>query len=72
MWQKDNVLKAEYIFLQLYFQTNFKYIHVKCDSERRNRQPEGAATHSSILFWRIPMDRGARQAIVHAVIVRHN
>ena len=68
MWQKDNILKAEYIFLQLYFQTNFKYIHIKCDSERRNWQPEGAATHSSILFWRIPMDRGARQAIVHGVI----
>ena len=25
------------------------------------------ATHSSILAWRIPMDRGAGQAIVHAV-----
>ena len=25
---------------------------------------EGMATHSSILAWRIPMDRGAYQAIV--------
>ena len=25
------------------------------------------ATHSSILAWRTPMDRGARQAIVHAI-----
>ena len=25
------------------------------------------ATHSSILAWRIPMDRGAWQAIVHRV-----
>ena len=25
------------------------------------------ATHSSILVWRIPMDRGAWQAIVHGV-----
>ena len=25
------------------------------------------ATHSSILAWRIPMDRGAWQAIVHGV-----
>ena len=25
---------------------------------------EGMATHSSILAWRIPMDRGARQATV--------
>ena len=28
---------------------------------------EGMATHSSILAWRIPMDRGAWQAIVHKV-----
>ena len=26
------------------------------------------ATHSSILAWRIPMDRGAWQAIVHEVL----
>ena len=26
------------------------------------------ATHSSTLAWRIPMDRGARQAAVHEVI----
>ena len=28
---------------------------------------EGMATHSSILAWRIPMDRGVWQAIVHEV-----
>ena len=28
---------------------------------------EDMATHSSILAWRIPMDRGARQATVHEV-----
>ena len=28
---------------------------------------EGMATHSSILAWRIPMDRGAWQAEVHRV-----
>ena len=28
---------------------------------------EGMATHSSILGWRIPMDRGAWRAIVHGV-----
>ena len=32
---------------------------------------EGMATHSSILSWRIPTDRGAWQAIVHAG-VGHN
>ena len=28
---------------------------------------EGMATHSSILAWRIPMDRGALQATVHGI-----
>ena len=28
---------------------------------------EGMATHSSILAWRIPMERGARRAKVHEV-----
>ena len=28
---------------------------------------EGKATHSSILAWRIPIDRGAWQATVHGV-----
>ena len=28
---------------------------------------EGMATHSSILAWRIPKDRGAWQAVVHGV-----
>ena len=28
---------------------------------------KGMETHASILAWRIPMDRGAWQAIVHEV-----
>jgi len=32
-----------------------------------NPLEEGMTTHSSILAWRIPMDRGAWQAIVHGV-----
>ena len=28
---------------------------------------EGVATHSSILAWRIPMDRGAWWATVHGI-----
>ena len=28
---------------------------------------EGMATHSSILAWRIPMDRGVWQATIHRV-----
>ena len=33
---------------------------------------EGTATHSSILAWRIPMDRGAWQATVQENRVRHD
>ena len=29
---------------------------------------KGMAAHSGILAWRIPMDRGARQAAVHGVV----
>ena len=32
-----------------------------------NPLEEGMATHSSILAWRIPMDRGAWQATAHEV-----
>ena len=32
---------------------------------------EGMATHSSILAWRIPMDRGAWRATVHRVTKSH-
>ena len=32
-----------------------------------SQEEEGMATHSSILPWRIPMDRGAWQAPVHRV-----
>ena len=31
----------------------------------------GHATHSGILAWRIPMDRGARWATVHGVSKSH-
>ena len=34
---------------------------------REDPLEEGMATHSSILAWRIPMDRGAWQATVHGV-----
>ena len=33
---------------------------------------ETMATHSSILAWRIPMDRGAWRATVHGVTVRYD
>jgi len=33
---------------------------------------EGIATHSSLLAWRIPMDRGAWWATVHGIRVRHD
>ena len=34
---------------------------------REDHLEEGMATHSSIIAWRIPMDRGAWQATVHGV-----
>ena len=33
---------------------------------------EGMATHSNILAWRIPVDRGAWQATVHVVAKESN
>ena len=34
---------------------------------REDPLEEGRATHSSILAWRIPVDRGAWRATVHGV-----
>ena len=34
---------------------------------REDPLEEGVAIHSSILAWRIPVDKGAWQAIVHGV-----
>ena len=34
---------------------------------RKDPLEKGMATHSSILAWRIPMDRGAWQVTVHGV-----
>ena len=38
---------------------------------RKNPLEQGMATHSSILAWRIPMDRGAWRAIARR-IARYN
>ena len=35
--------------------------------DQEDHLEEGMATHSSILAWRIPMDRGAWWAAVHRV-----
>ena len=41
--------------------------------DREDPLEEGMATHSSILAWRLPMDRGAWRATVHGVArVRHD
>ena len=34
---------------------------------QKDHLEEGIATHSSILAWRVPMDRGAWRARVHGV-----
>ena len=40
---------------------------------REDPLEEGMATHSSVLAWRIPMDRGAWQVTVHGLQrVRHD
>ena len=39
---------------------------------REDPLKEGMATHSSILAWRIPTDRGAWWATVYGVSKRHN
>ena len=36
-------------------------------THKHNRDNMSTATHSSILAWRIPMDRGAWRATVHRV-----
>ena len=41
--------------------------HVAGDFDLGRPPEEGMATHSSILAWRIPMDRGAWWATVHEV-----
>ena len=38
-----------------------------CSLDWKDPLEAGMATHSSILAWRIPMDRGAGQATVHRV-----
>ena len=39
---------------------------------REDSLEKGMAAHSSILTWRIPMDKGAWRATVHGVTVTHN
>ena len=39
---------------------------------RKNPLEKGMAIHSRILAWRIPWIRGAWQATVHGVAVRHD
>ena len=53
-----------------------KFVKTLGDSERsldwEDPLEEGTATHSSILAWRIPMDRGAWRATVYENRVRHD
>ena len=42
-----------------------------CSLDKEDPLEEGMAMHSSILAWRISMDRGTWQAIVHGVAVRY-
>ena len=47
-----------------------KNLPARCETRLRflgweDSLEEGTANHSSVLVWRIPMDRGAWQATVH-------
>ena len=44
-----------------------KKIHLQCGRPGFDPLEEGMETHSSVLAWRIPMDRGAWRATVHGV-----
>ena len=44
-----------------------KNLPPKQDTRVREDPLEGMATHSGLLAWRIPMDRGAWGATVHGV-----
>ena len=46
---------------------NRALMRISHEIAEKNTLGEGMATHSSILAWRIPMDRRAWQAAVHGV-----
>ena len=61
------------------FNVNFEHLSLLCGSDSKESTcsvgdlgwedplEEGMATHSNILAWRIPMDRGAWRATVHGL-----
>ena len=73
----DNVKKqTTYIYIYVYigFPGDSDGKESTCDAGDLGLRPgwedpqeEGMATHSSILAWRIPRDRGAWRATVHGV-----
>ena len=67
------VFQYPYLILSLFFSKSEKsLLWTKClysviRGRLSSRLEEGRATHSSILVWGIPMDRGAWWATVHEV-----
>ena len=62
MDSRNNSLVAQTVKNQLAMKkTQFRFLGWKDPLEK------GMATHSSVLAWRIPMDRGALQATVQGV-----
>ena len=41
-----------------------------CSLGQEDPLAEGVATHSNILAWRIPVDRGVREGYIHGVTKR--
>ena len=82
----DYFISLKYVWLKLMDNFGFlggvggkDYICSEGDVGCENPLEEGLATHSSTLAWKIPMDRGAWQAIVHKVekscndsVTKHN
>ena len=57
-------MNQSYIYVCIYF---YIYISPLLSLSLSIPLEEGMATHSSILTWRIPLDRGAGQSVVHGV-----
>ena len=63
----EAVLKGRFIAIQAYLKKQEKSQINNLTLHLKQLEKEEMTTHSSILAWRIPMDRGAWWATVHRV-----
>ena len=65
VWQTGSFLL---IFCPTSFEHSFRHLKTWVQSlGRKDPLEDGMATHSGILAWRVPTDRGAWRAAVHGV-----